>query len=213
MKMIICMFLLIGYAGATWAQGFLGGFFNQGQTQVQDYLKQIAAYQVYLTYLKKGYAIVKNGTGTISSLKNMDLLLQTAEVDSLKMVNPRIRSYPKISAIIRMEQQMAVSRSQASRQFSGSGQFTAQELSALQETIDNYASEGQRDLDELQLLTTDNQLSMSDDQRIAGIDRLYDKVFAACNRQKQMLNAAFALMAQRQQEGKDAGTLQMLLPQ
>lgn len=212
-KSAFFIIFFVSYAGATSAQGFLGGFFNQKQTQIKDYLQQIAAYQAYLTYLKKGYAIVRNGTGNICNLKNADLLLQTAEVDSLKMVNPRIRNYPKVSAIIRMEQQMAVSRSQASGQFSGSGQFTRQELSALHETIDSYASDGKRDLDELQLLTTDNQLSMSDDERIAGIDRLYDKVFAASNRQKQIVAAAFALMAQRQQEGKDAGTLQMLLPQ
>ncbi|TDX00506.1 hypothetical protein [Dinghuibacter silviterrae] len=207
----LSLLFLACWAAMVQGQSVAGSFFTQKETQISDYLKQILAYQVYITYLRKGYDIVKNGTGTISKMKNGDLSLQTAFYDSLKMVNPSIRNYAKVNAIVATEQELSGERSGLFSQLSASGQFTGPELASLKNTFVQFATAGTTDLEELRLLVTDGQMQMNDNERIAGIDHLYDKVMRSCLAQRRMDNSVQRLMTERRLQGRDAGDLGQLL--
>ena len=67
-KCFLCIVLLITTILCN-AQG-LSEWFNQKATQKKYLLQQIAALQVYIGYLQKGYSIAKTGLTTIGNIKN-----------------------------------------------------------------------------------------------------------------------------------------------
>ncbi len=127
---IILLLLLTALITSAKAQ-FLGGFFNQGATQKDYLLQQIAALQVYDGYLQKGYNIAKDGTCAISTIKNGDLNLHTGHIDSLKIVSTRVRNYSKVKGTIQQQQQIVTSHNTVYPQLTKSNQFRAKELTSL----------------------------------------------------------------------------------
>ena len=79
---------------------FLGGFFNQKGTQRRYMIQQIALYQIYLGYLKKGYTITKDGLHTISDIRSGELSLHKDYYAGLSAINPAVAKMPEIRAVM-----------------------------------------------------------------------------------------------------------------
>lgn len=77
----------------------LAEWFQQGGTQKKYLLQQIAALQVYIGDVQKGYSIAKQGLNTISDIKNDEFNLHKDYFNSLKIVNPKIKNYSKVADI------------------------------------------------------------------------------------------------------------------
>jgi len=73
---------------------------QQKKTQKKYLLQQIAALQLYLGYVKKGYEVVNKGLITVRNIKNGDFNLHRDFLGSLKRVNPKIKKYAKVADII-----------------------------------------------------------------------------------------------------------------
>lgn len=183
--------------------------FNQNGTQKKYLLDQIAALQVYKDYLQKGYSITKNGTGTISSIKNGDLGLHTAYYDSLSTVSARVRNYPKVKAIITLQKQIVSGHEKAASKIAGS-KLTATEKNSYNTIYKNILQQSAADLEELQLVITNGKLKMSDDERLLHIDRLYNSMLNSYGKTQQLNGQTLALAAQRERDGKDNKTLKSL---
>ena len=69
MKKILSVLIPIMCFNLCYAQTF-EEWFQQTQTQKHYLVEQIAALQVYLGYVKKGYDIASKGIHTISDIKN-----------------------------------------------------------------------------------------------------------------------------------------------
>lgn len=190
------------------AQGILGGFFDQKETQIQYYLQQIAANQAYETDLNKGYSIVKNGTNTISGFKINELTLHQGHYDSLKIVSPKVRNYSRIKSIITLQQQIIIAHDHAYPQLSA--QLIAQELAQYNQAYNVLLDAAARDLEELQLVITDGKLQMTDDERIAAIDKLYVAMSNRYGAFVQMNNNCLAVAAALRRDSKDAQMMQTL---
>src|SRR5665213_507499 len=101
MKKILTIFLLViasGVQAQNWQE-----WTQQKKTQIKYLVSQIAAYQVYATYLEKGYAIAKNGLTAIQNIKKGDFSLHDEYFTSLKNVNPKIKLYWKVADIIALQ--------------------------------------------------------------------------------------------------------------
>ena len=163
---VVCMLLLLPTSGL-WAQS-IGNDIQQLLLDVQklSQLKQILA-QMYQEYamLQKRYEQIKGlSKGTFS--------LHKIFLDGLLLVSPAVSSYSKVGDVITKEAMLVLDYQAASGYFRGSGFFTPQELDGFATNYAGLLQRGQKDADELTLVTTDGELRMSDAERLSAIDRI-----------------------------------------
>ncbi len=146
---------------------------RQKKTKIKRLLEQIAANKVYIDYAQKGYQIVTDGLHTIRDIKDGDFRLHLGFMDSLKIVNPKIRNSAKVAAIMAAQLRLIKVTKQALDAVRESGQFTNDELDYCKRVFDQLLDECVQQLDELFVVITNGQASMNDDERMQRIDRLY----------------------------------------
>jgi len=157
---------------------FIGVFILVGshvfcQNKITVMLEQIAKYEVYLSYLKKGYDIVNKGLTLIGDIKHGDFSLHKDYFNSLDNVNPQIKSDVKIAAMIAMQAEMLSGYKAYYKRFQAAGVFTDQEISYLYRVFSGVLDDVAEDMTELTQVITDGQLQMKDNERINRIDQLY----------------------------------------
>ena len=150
-------------------------WFRQKKTQQKYLLEQIAQLRIYLGYVQKGYEITRQGLRTINSIKNGEFGVHKIYYGSLKIVNSKIRSYAKVTDIIENEQRTFKIYRQAWKDANASMQLTGSELSFYYQVFSRILDDSQRNLSLLLSVISDNELEMTDDERIATIDKLYDE--------------------------------------
>jgi hypothetical protein len=92
-------------------------------------IQQIAALQVYIGYLQKGYSIAKKGLNVIGDLKKGEFNLHSTYFNSLKSVNPKIRNSEKVAGCITLQVQLLQVFNSTYQQLKQSKQFSENELS------------------------------------------------------------------------------------
>ncbi|WP_083488613.1 hypothetical protein [Pedobacter borealis] len=201
--------MLLLFATAASAQTW-GEWFNQKSTQRKYLLEQIAALRVYKGYLEKGYGIVKDGTGIIRGIKNGDFNIHSGFFNGLELVNPRIKSYDKVEAIITMNNSMMQQRQKALRIVQNSGQFRPDEMKTLRSLYSNLSEEAAKDLEELLLIVQDGQLKLSDDERIKRIEELYIRMQNKSVFQRSLNKNVTDLVSGRKRQIKDVQNSRLL---
>ncbi len=169
MLLLLSLFVISVNANAqTWEE-----WTQQKRTKIKRLMEQIAANQVYIEYAKKGYNIVSGGLHTIRDIKNGDFRLHLGFIDSLKVVNPKIKGWVKVADIITAQLRIIKAGKQALDFIRESTQFTNDELDYCKKVFDNLLEECIKNIDELFIVITNGELSMSDDERIKRIEKLY----------------------------------------
>lgn len=155
----------------TWSE-----WFKQKKTQKKYLLEQIAAYQVYLEYAKKGYSIAKDGTKLIGDIKNGGFDLHHQYFNSLKIVNPQIRDASQSRDIVGMYNAMVKSQTVTIKLVESSRVFNSKEVLAIKEFHSNHLKEAAYCLQEWKLMIADNKLELSDDARILRMEKLHKEM-------------------------------------
>ncbi len=202
MKKIIIIASLLCFAEPLSAQTF-AEWFRQKATQKKYLLQQIAALQVYIGYVSKGYSVAKKGLNTIQDIKQGDLNLHSNYFTSLVTVNPKIRRYSKVADIIALEIDLARQTSKTIKDCRSSDQLTTTELDYLQIVVNRLLDDCGKSLDALFNLITNGQLSMKDDERIAAIDKLYEDMADKQIFIRSFSNTSRGLCVQRETERRD----------
>lgn len=211
-KMICFAAMLLVCTATARAQG-LGNWFNQKKTQTKYLVQQIVALQVYLSYLKKGYDVTRDGLNLIGDIKNGEFDLHKDYFNSLKTVNPKIMKYPKITGILSMQMIMLQQYHEVMKQIKASGQFTGAEIIYIKKVYDNVENEAVKDLDELQLVTANGEMEMTDGERIRQIDNIYKQVQDKFSFLRSFSQLVRQLAAARKQGKADAKVLMQLYGQ
>ena len=146
---------------------------QQKKTQIQYLLDQVAANKVSIDYLEKGYEIARTGLNTIQNIKNGDFNLHRDFFGSLEIVNPKIKTYTRVADIIAYQIRIVKNISTTIKNLKESGQFNVDELDYSKAVFENLLDECLKNVDELYLVITSDELQMSDDERIKRIDQLY----------------------------------------
>ncbi len=165
--LIICTMFFVGNANS-YAQTF-GEFFNQKKTQKRYLLEQIAAFEVYTGYLKKGYEIASSGLETIRDLSNGEFSLHEAFISGLKKVSPAVKNNVKVAEIIEMQIRIGkgFGALKSNPDLSVSNQLYVQQVR------ENLWDECLKDLEELLLVITSGKVEMPDDERLERLDKIY----------------------------------------
>jgi len=187
------------------AQG-LSNIFNQKAADLKSMGKQIVLLQLYIGWIEKGYNIARSGLTLIGEIKQGELNLHSVFFSSLSSVNPAIRRYSKVAAIIEYE----LSAIRELGKIPAIKNLTTREMAYLLTVKENLLQECLKILDKLTDVISDNTYQMSDDERIKQIDRMYydmgDKWFLA----KQFTQEARMISVQRQGDMANIKTLENL---
>lgn len=136
-------------------------------------LEQIAALQVYTGYAKKGYTLARNGLSFIADAKKGELNLHSNYFGSLGKVNPKVRGYLKVIRIITLELEIIKVHKNILENIHKGDLFHGDELDYIQRTFDHLMDNCAQILGDLQIISTDSKLEMSDGRRIERIEGLY----------------------------------------
>jgi hypothetical protein len=166
---ILCsLFTAMSAKSQTWKE-----WLQQKKTKLKYITEQIAAYQVYAGYLKKGYDIVKNGWTLVNDIKHGGFDLHNNYFNSLKEVNGAIRDYGKVNDIASFQVQILQINDGLSRFTSHNEFIQSKEKIYINSVMANLLDKCAENLDQLTILTTTGYVTMKDNERLRRIDNLY----------------------------------------
>jgi hypothetical protein len=184
----------------------LGNIFNQKAADLKSMGKQIALLQLYIGWIEKGYSIARSGLTLIGDIKQGELNLHTVFFGSLSSVNPDIKKYSKVAAIIVTIQAIT----KELNKISSVQNISTGEKQYLITVKGNLLEDCAKMLDNLISVATDDTYKMTDDERIKRIDGIYSDVNSKWVLAKDFTDEAIMISAQRQADRRDIKTLQNL---
>jgi len=153
------------------AQG-ISDWFQQKKEDLEYLGNQIAALQVYISDVEKGYKVVQDGLKVIGEIKNGEFNLHSIFFSSLKSINPAVAKYSKVADIIYYEAGIT-NECKKVRRYKN---LNSSELKYLKSVFANLSDKGLAMLDELINLITDNNYEMKDNERLRRIEIIYSEV-------------------------------------
>lgn len=209
MKRSFILFLIAILSIHVNAQTF-AEWFRQKATQKKYLLQQIAALQIYIGYVQKGYTIAHKGLNIISDIKNGDINLHSDYFNSLTTVSPMVRKYSKVADIISFQLKIINEYKNAARQVRKSKVFNSDELKYINSVFNGLIDDCMATIDELTMIITNNQLEMKDDERLKHIDVLYNDMQGKYSFIKSFADEAKILAVSRLREQNDIETSRAL---
>ena len=201
-----CFWVLAALPGRT--QTFTE-WFSQNSTRLKYYGQQIAAFQVELGKLEKGYRISEAGLGAISGSKKAEYDLHNGYYASLGDVNRAIGELDEVAEIVSLQAAIIERFTSALGRYRSGGLLGADRLGYIGQVYSNVLQAGLADVEILTEVLTAHDLQMTDDQRMGRIREL-DRVM----RDRFAFTLAFTngtdLLAQQQaREHADLGMLKV----
>lgn len=166
MKGIYIMLMLTGLATTANAQ----------TAEVQQLLlnyEKLRQLKNILSDMKKGYEVVSKGYTAIKNISEGNFNIHDAFIDGLSSVSPVVKNYRRVADIIRYQKSIVQEYRNAFRRFKSSGSFSVEELDYMGTVYSALFKRSLKSLDALATVITSSQLSMTDDERLKAIDRIF----------------------------------------
>lgn len=165
--LLVMVLLSAGTQAQTWAE-----WFKQKKTQKKYLLQQIAALEVYGSYLKKGYQVANEGLSFIRDVTGGEFKLHEAFIYGLKKVSPAVSGDYRIAEVISIQVSIIGAFSAAR----SSPYLSAENLGYIALVSGEVMAECLDDLQELLLVVTSGKLEMKEDERLARIGVLHSRM-------------------------------------
>jgi hypothetical protein len=203
MKKILFAFLLVGCSGAGFCQ-------VQDIEQLQLDLEKLVQMKSMLSSMYQGYATLSSGYNQITGLAKGNFDLHKNYLDALLQVAPQVKNYPAIQAIIDKQAMIISESANAYTTYVKSGLFSVTELVNTKVQLDGFKTLISKKLGLLNLLLTAGALRMSDEERLAAIDRVDKDVGEALGAERTLVKEQNAVAAIRGQRKKEIEAMRML---
>ena len=158
----------------------------------------------------QGYEIVDKGYTNIRNIAEGNFNLHKTFLDALLAVSPAVANYARVVEIINTEKAIIAEYKAGSQRFNADGHFTSQELSYIGNTYTALVQQSEKEIDELVMVVTADQLRMSDAERMQAIDRVYADVTGQLGFLRRFDNATSVQAIQRLRESNDIITLKSI---
>jgi len=173
-------------------------------------LQKLSALKEILNDMYHGYEIVSNGYESIKDISEGNFNLHSTFLNGLLAVSPAVENYKRIVDVINDQLQLVKEYKSAYAKFKEDQNFSPNEIIYLGKVYGNLFNESLKDLDELMMVTTANNLRMSDDDRLSSINRIYDDMQDKLTFLRYFNNSTSILEVQRAKEKNDATTVEGL---
>ena len=188
--------------------------FSRAQsTEIQQLLlnyEKLNQLKNILSDMKKGYKIVSKGYTAIKDISQGNFNLHEAFIDGLMAVNPAIKNYKRVVDIISYQKNIVREYKSAFIRFKQNGSFSPDEIEYLGKVYGQLFNKSIQNLDELATVITSSKLSMSDDERLQAIDRIFADTEDKLQFLRDFNKQANLLAIQRSREKQDVATMQQL---
>lgn len=189
---------------------------NKAMAQAQELeqltldIEKLAQFKQILSDLKKGYQIVSGGYNTIKDLSKGSFDLHKDFLDGLMAVSPGVKKYKGVKDIIDDQLAIVSEYKSAYSRYKRDGNFNSDELSYMGKVYGNLIQLSLADLDELTMVMTDGKLRMTDDERLAAIDRIHSNMAEKLEFLRHFNNSTTVMSVQRAKERNDAQTMKKI---
>lgn len=136
-------------------------------------LEKLSQLRSILDNMYRGYKVLDKGYNTIKDISQGNYNLHQAFVDGLMAVNPTIRNYKRIPYIIEYQKLLVDEYKRAYTRFKKDPNLEVEEIEYLSSVYSFLMDASLRNIDELMMIIASTKLSMSDDERMQNIDRIF----------------------------------------
>jgi len=172
--------------------------------------QKLSSMKSTLQEMYQGYTELQNGYTRIRDIVKDNFNLHEAYLDALWVLSPAVRNDPRLTAIINTEYRIVQVYEAATGRLSGQAVWTAQELAFITGTFSTLLQRSLQVVEELTMISTDNELRMNDAQRLQALGRIDAEInneLAFLERLDQELAVE---AARRGQESNDINTLKSI---
>jgi len=163
-----------------------------------------------LDNMRRGYKILDQGYTTIRNVAEGNYSLHQLFLDGLMLVNPSVKNYKRITMIIDYQKRLIDEYKRAYTRFRKDPHFSAEEVAYLSRVYGNLFDASMKNIDELMIIITAAKLRMSDDERMAAIDRIYLEMEDKLAFLRTFNNSTKILAIQRAKAVHDSKTMEKL---
>jgi hypothetical protein len=199
MKKIWIILLIVGIA-----------YFSKAQSaevkQLMLNYEKLNQLKNILKDMKKGYQIVSKGYNTIKDISEGNFNLHDSFINGLMSVSPAIKKYKRVADIVNYQKNIVSEYKTAFLKFKQSGSLNANELAYIGRVYGNLFDQSLQHLDELATVITSSKLSMSDDERLNAIDRIFADTADKLDFLRDFNRNTNVLVLQRAKEKNDVET-------
>lgn len=203
MKTIFLILLLTGSVTRSSAQS------DEVQQLMLNYEKLLQLKNI-LADMKKGYELVSAGYNAVRDISRGNFDLHNSFLARLKAVNPAIKQYAGVAEIIGIQQDILKEYRAAFNQFKASDLLSEGEIGYLDKVYSGLFSQTLRDTDELLTVITASDLSMTDAERLAAIDRIHSEALDKRRFLRNFNTSTGILVLQRGKESRQVSDLTRL---
>lgn len=155
---------------ATHARGqTFAEWFEQKKTQKKYLLDQIAALEAYRSVLSQGYREAKGGLTSISGSLQSEFDLHNQYYDRLNTASPAVKNNKQLQDILEWQNDIL----QQVQKFRKAAGLTSDEKNYVEKVSTALLQDCADQMNALENIISDNQLKMSDQERISGLDKIY----------------------------------------
>jgi hypothetical protein len=212
MNKIILILVLVSSAQGASGQTF-NEWFRQKNTQRKYLVQQIAALKVYVNYLKEGYDIAKKGLNIVGDIKQGKFDMDMEYLESLHNVNSAIGSSVRVANVIAYQKAIMIEFRKLEDIAEASDFLSLDEKEYISAVYSNVLSESELSLEELDLVLSNADFEMKDDERIKRVDLLYVDMKDKYSFTKSFSNSTRLLIAQRLKDQQEILVQQELILQ
>ncbi|WP_119079486.1 TerB family tellurite resistance protein [Chitinophaga alhagiae] len=137
-------------------------------------IEKLNQFRQILSDMRKAYTVLSRGYSTVRDLSQGNFKVHELFLDGLMAVSPGVARYRRIPEIISTQRVIVTEYRRAMARFRGKGLFSPDELAAMQRVYAGLFDRTVSSLEELALIVTGGKLRMSDGERMAAIDRLFE---------------------------------------
>lgn len=185
-------------------------WFQQKETQKDYLVQQIAALEAYAGTLRQGYDVLRQGINTVQHIKQGDLSLHQVFFYSLKQVNPAIGQSPILTDILTWQAAILQAFNTWLPSLRQEGQLTVTELQYLDQVKAQVWKTATRDIDALSVLLTSGTLELKDDERLAQLATLHQRMLEQYQFTSSFIKEVRMLSHQRAQGKKELLSIQSI---
>ena len=172
--------------------------------------EELAVMRSNLQELIQGYNQLKTGFTQIRDIAKDNFNLHKGFLDALWVLSPAVRGDPRMNTIVSNVARIMAGYRNGGTLVANSPVFSAQEQSYIHGTLSELLTHCSQDLEELAMVGTDNELRMSDEERLQALGRIDTRLRAELAFSQEFNNTLAVEAARRQKEAGDLNTLKRL---
>lgn len=172
--------------------------------------EQLAVMRSTLQELVQGYNQLKNGFTQIRDIAKDNFNLHKTFLDALWVLSPAVRGDPRMGTIVNNASRIMAGYRSGGALVAGNPVFSGEELSYIYGTLSILLTHCNQDLEELAMVSTDNELRMSDEDRLQALGRIDTRLQAELAFSQEFNNTLAVEVARRRKEAGDIHTLKRL---